>query len=101
MPLEDQPEWISDALAKLGRRIQDCRRAAGLSQDQLAASTGLDRRMLQRIERGTADARASSLMLIAQRVDVPVHQLVDLTDDAWQPPAAPTPRRWFRRPPRT
>jgi transcriptional regulator with XRE-family HTH domain len=98
MPLDDQPADVSGDLAAIGRRIQDCRRAAGLSQDQLAEQIGIGRRQVQRIENGRADPRLSWLARIARVVDVPLTDLVDLSEDAWQPPPANKPRRWYRRP---
>lgn len=69
-----------------------------MSQEQLAAGVGIDRRMVQRLEAGTGDARLTWLLGIAHLVHVPIHVLLDVTDGAWQPPDAPRPRRWHRRP---
>ncbi len=38
--------------------------------------TGIDRRTLQRIERGTSDPPYGSLLLIAQALDIPIADLV-------------------------
>ncbi|MFJ2608157.1 helix-turn-helix domain-containing protein [Streptomyces sp. NPDC087425] len=54
-----------------------CRcRAAGLSQDQLAEAAGVDRRSVQRYERGTRDPRFADLLLISEALAVPVSELV-------------------------
>lgn len=94
MPLEDQLL----APLRIGARIQDIRRARGLSQDQVATYVGVGRRTIQGIERGTTNARLTWLLGIAEALEVEVHVLIDLSEDAWQPPDAARPRRWWRRP---
>lgn len=61
---------------ELGRRIADCRRAADLSQDQLADHVGVERRTIQRYESGERDPGYSALLLIADAVDCEVADLV-------------------------
>ncbi|MFF7901152.1 MULTISPECIES: helix-turn-helix domain-containing protein [unclassified Streptomyces] len=72
----DLPDWIHDRRRTLGDRIRDLRIHANLTQEVLAEMTGIDRRTLQRIERGTSDPSYSSLLLIAQALDIPVDDLV-------------------------
>jgi transcriptional regulator with XRE-family HTH domain len=60
----------------LGRRIADLRRAAGLSQDQLADAIGMERRSIQRYEAAARDPRFSDLVRIADAMGVTVEALV-------------------------
>ncbi|WP_073946541.1 helix-turn-helix domain-containing protein [Streptomyces kebangsaanensis] len=72
----DLPDWIYDRRRELGDRIRDLRLHANLTQEVLAEMTGIDRRTLQRIERGTSDPPYGSLLLIAQALDIPIADLV-------------------------
>ena len=70
------PPWVLDRRRALGCRIADHRRAAGLSQDQLADRVGVERRTIQRYEAGTRDPGYSDLVLIADALDTPLAKLV-------------------------
>ncbi|KAA6211787.1 helix-turn-helix domain-containing protein [Streptomyces filamentosus] len=65
-----------DRRRDLGRRIGDLRRSTGLSQDDLADAIGMERRSIQRYERGERDPRYSELLLVAQALGVDVTDLV-------------------------
>lgn len=56
--------------------MRELRVAAGLSQDQLADRIGMERRSVQRYERGERDPRYTELLLIADALGVPVVELV-------------------------
>ena len=60
----------------IGRRIRDARERADLRQEALAAILGVERRTVQRIERGETDARLSWLLLIALAVNVSIGTLL-------------------------
>lgn len=70
------PDWVLDHRRVLGRKISHLRRSAGVSQDQLAALVGVDRRSIQRYENGTRDPHYSDLLLIAHVFGVSVRDLV-------------------------
>lgn len=76
MPPADQPEWIPDARRTLGARIQARRLHRNLTQEQLAARSGIDRSTVQRIEGGLNDPRYSHLLLLADALDIPLADLV-------------------------
>ncbi|MFD4788784.1 helix-turn-helix domain-containing protein [Streptomyces sp. NPDC058459] len=59
----DDDEIASRRLA-FGDRLRTARRAAGLTQNQLAERAGLDRAQISEIERGCRDARLSTLVRI-------------------------------------
>ncbi|MGW7347813.1 helix-turn-helix domain-containing protein [Streptomyces sp. NPDC054854] len=71
------PPWVIDRREELGERIAQSRRDLHLPQDQLADRIGLQRRSIQRYERGERDPRYSDLLLIADALEVSVTQLVD------------------------
>jgi Zn-dependent peptidase ImmA (M78 family)/transcriptional regulator with XRE-family HTH domain len=58
--------------ADLGRRIADARAEAGVTQADLAASIGLERTALVRIESGERKVSATELVAIAGALDKPV-----------------------------
>ncbi|MFE9936297.1 helix-turn-helix domain-containing protein [Streptomyces hirsutus] len=72
----DLPAWTYDRRRELGDRIRDLRLRANLTQEVFAEMTGIDRRTVQRIERGTSDPPYSSLLLIADAIGVPLSDLV-------------------------
>ena len=66
----------SAAAAKVGQRVADLRRRAGLSRAALAECADLDVRHLQRIERGHANPTLLSLVQVAVALEVPLADLV-------------------------
>ncbi|WP_328313052.1 helix-turn-helix domain-containing protein [Streptomyces sp. NBC_00442] len=74
--LADQPDWISTARQRLGRRIRDARMDADLTQEELAERARIDRSTIQRIELGQNDARFSHLLMISEAIRVPLRDLM-------------------------
>lgn len=72
----DRPDWVRDKQIALGHRIGDLRRAADLSQDELAARAGLERRTIQRYENAVTDPRYADLLLLAHALRVHVTDLL-------------------------
>ena len=70
------PDWVITRRRDLGQRIADLRRTAGLSQDDLADRIGMERRSIQRYERGERDPRFSELLLVAEALGVDMTDLV-------------------------
>ncbi|MGW6395396.1 helix-turn-helix transcriptional regulator [Streptomyces sp. NPDC055103] len=70
------PESVLRRRTALGDRLRELRTAAGLSQDQLADRIGMERRSVQRYERGERDPRFTELLLIADALGIPVEELV-------------------------
>ncbi len=62
----------SKIAAALGEQIRALRMAAGLSSTALAASSGLSRSMLSRVERGLASPSIEALERISTALDVPL-----------------------------
>jgi transcriptional regulator with XRE-family HTH domain len=72
----DLPERIYQQRQDLGDRIRVLRKGLPATQERFAELTGIDRRTLQRIERGTSDPRYSDLLLIARALEVSLSDLV-------------------------
>ncbi|MFE2164911.1 helix-turn-helix domain-containing protein [Streptomyces sp. NPDC059447] len=72
----DQDQWIRDAQIVLGDRIRVARLQENLTQERLAERAGVDRSTIQRIERGTTDAKFSNLVRIACVLRVSVKSLL-------------------------
>jgi ribosome-binding protein aMBF1 (putative translation factor) len=65
------PSDLDRVLRAIGRSIAQARSDAGLTQEQLAARTGIDYKRLQRIESGTVNVTIRTLCRIASSLDVP------------------------------
>jgi transcriptional regulator with XRE-family HTH domain len=84
-------------VAKLiGQNVRRARWLRGLTQEQLA-SRGFTYRYLQEIERGVRNPSLRTLADIADALDVPLSELVDLGQPRMNPPlrrrrVAPPPR---------
>jgi transcriptional regulator with XRE-family HTH domain len=78
VPAPELPAWITADRQRIGDHIRDLREAADLTQGQLVALSGIDRRTLQRIERGETDTRLSRLQSLARGLGVSLAVLVDV-----------------------
>lgn len=58
------PSQLAQRRQAFGERLRAARRAAGLTQEQLAQRAGLDRPAYSEIERGQRDARLTTLLRI-------------------------------------
>lgn len=56
----------TEMLREIGYRLEDARRVIGLTQEQVAALAGITRPRYRDIEKGTAAARATTLVNIAR-----------------------------------
>lgn len=63
--------------AQFGKRLQELRREAGLTQEQLADKTGLSAESVSNIERGVFGPKFENLEKIAVILKVPVKVLFD------------------------
>ena len=72
MNLDDQK-----FLEVLGERLRLKRTAAGLTQAQLAAKTGLHRTFIGSVERGERNVSILNLRLLSRKLRVTMNSLVD------------------------
>ena len=68
----------------LGRRIFALRTAKGFSQDKLAEKAEMSVKHLGKIERGTANASIKCLADIAQALDMPVRDFLEVEHEQGQ-----------------
>jgi transcriptional regulator with XRE-family HTH domain len=66
-----------ELLKRLGKHLEKLRASKGYSQDRLQLEAGLARGTLSKVERGLRDARASTLVKIAQTIGVPPKKIFD------------------------
>lgn len=88
---------MSDSVAAaFGELLLAARKEAGMSQEELAHLSGLDRSTISLIERGQVASRVATLIQVAGALDVdPCGLLPPLR---WKPPApAPEPKGAFER----
>ncbi|GGT07452.1 helix-turn-helix transcriptional regulator [Streptomyces atratus] len=72
----DEPDLNSEQLRRFGDRVRDLRIQANLTQEAFAEMTNINRRTLQRIERGTSDPSCSALVRIAAALHISLADLV-------------------------
>lgn len=65
----------------VGKRIQECRLRAKLTQEQVAEKTGISQKHISRIEQGYHDTHFYMIFKIAKALDVPIDAFaVDFED---------------------
>lgn len=69
---ENQDEMVAYDPTSLGRAINHFRRAAGMTQEQLAQRSGLHRPYLSQLERGKASEQTERLFRVLRRLGLEV-----------------------------
>ena len=69
------PIWREDR-QRIGKRLRALREAAGLTQLQLAAASGLTHEAISRLERGERAASAETVRQLAQALGIPPERFV-------------------------
>ena len=65
----------SNVSQKIGKRIADLRKDAGLTQDQLAIKTGLDRTFIGYLEKGDRNPSIKTANKIARALGVKIEEI--------------------------
>ncbi|MBX3060836.1 MAG: helix-turn-helix transcriptional regulator [Anaerolineae bacterium] len=65
--------------SEIGLRIRELRRQRSLSQEEVAAFMGCSRARVNRVEQGHTEFGVAELELLADMLDVPVTQLLDIS----------------------
>lgn len=76
------PSQRSSAHVAFGNRLRAARRERGMSQDDLAARTGMHRTYVGGIERGERNPSLTNIVRLANALEVEVAELVSDIDDA-------------------
>jgi len=71
------PRVATDAAAKIGRNIAELRQAVSLTQDQVAAATGIDSSNIRAYENGRAMPNIQSLLRIASALGAEPSDLLE------------------------
>jgi transcriptional regulator with XRE-family HTH domain len=66
---------MSAELKRFGARVRDLRLAAGLSQEDLAAKSGLHRTYIGGVERGERNVGLQNIHAIARALEITVERL--------------------------
>lgn len=66
--------------AAFGRRVRHLRNERGLSQDALARATDVHTTMIGRLERGVREPRLSTILRVADGLEVEPGELLDQLD---------------------
>ena len=61
----------------VGKRIQECRQKAGLTQEQLSEKSGISQKHISRIEQGYHDTHFTMIYKIAKALEVTVEELLE------------------------
>lgn len=67
-----------DSLLLFGLRVRELRSEKGISQEELAALTELDRTYISGIERGKRNLSLKNILKIASALNVKASQLLDI-----------------------
>lgn len=78
-----------DLPASIGANVRRLRHEEGMTQEQLAEAAGLSVSLIQQIERGTKDPRASTLLALARALGCTVDGLLAEARPAVRPPGRP------------
>lgn len=71
-----------EGLNRFGVRLRQVRMENGLTQEELAARSGMELSQIGRIERGVINTSLSSVLVLAKALQVDVRILFDFTNDA-------------------
>lgn len=64
-------------MGDLGPNLRDARKRLGLTQEEVAERSGVHPTEISRIEAGKRDPRASTLLRLAQALEVPPGRLLE------------------------
>lgn len=76
MHRDQPPAWVLPRRRQIGLQIRAARRAAGLTQDQLAARIERDVKSISRWENAHRAPDLTDLLVIADAIGVPLSDLV-------------------------
>ena len=62
-----------------GHVLKRTRKECGLSQEQLALQSGLDRTFISLLERGKRQPSLTSIIEVSDRLNIPANELIRLT----------------------
>ena len=75
MPIPSPKHALDPVLVALGQAISSIRKSQGVSQEELAHRSEIDRSYMSAIERGTQNPGVMMMVKIAKAMGVPVSEL--------------------------
>lgn len=85
MALQDTIEPAAAISRTIGRRVRATRTELGWTLDQLAARSGVSRRMLINVEQGVTNPSIATLLRLSDALGIGLPALVDTADDGAEP----------------
>lgn len=76
--MDKEEKAKKECLALFGESLRTLRTSAGYSQESLAERAGIDRSYLGAIERGENNLALLNIIKIANALDIPPHQLLEI-----------------------
>lgn len=73
---------MENILVKFGHRIRELRTDANLSQEELAARSGLDRTFISHVERGSRSITIQSVEKISKGLGLEIKDLFDFSEES-------------------
>lgn len=91
----EKTTWIANPVALgFSQQLRRLRHQRGISQDYLAWRTGIHSTAIGRLERGGREPRLTTILRLAQGLDVPPGALLDDLVQLVEPQTGRTPSRW-------
>ena len=75
MPISSPKHALDPVLVALGQAISSVRKSQGVSQEELAHRSEIDRSYMSAIERGTQNPGVMMMVKIAKAMGIPVSEL--------------------------
>ncbi len=82
MPQHDPAPEQEAVRVLLGQRIRVLRRAQGLSQEDLAHKSALDRSYVGSVERGERNVSIDNITALARALNVPINEMLTFPDES-------------------
>ncbi|MET0528611.1 MAG: helix-turn-helix transcriptional regulator [Microvirga sp.] len=73
-----EPRKVGPIDQLIGAKIQECRKAAGISSQKLGQQLGITAQQMRKYESGTSRIAASTLYLVSASLKVPISQLLPI-----------------------
>jgi transcriptional regulator with XRE-family HTH domain len=88
-----QRHQVQQSLQRIGPRLRELRRTAGLTLQQVAGLTGIGASTLSRVEAGQRQPSLDLLVPLAAAYRTPLDELVSVVEHAGEAPVVHSPRR--------
>lgn len=75
MPTPSPKHALDPVLVALGKAISSARKSQGVSQEELAHRSEIDRSYMSAIERGTQNPGVMAIVKIAKAIGIPISEL--------------------------